>query len=234
MTTTPTFKPIVKDRRFYNRFQYCIGFHLDEVSCLRELDHEYIDAILERRKQWREVSLQRWTHAKTSGKTILTRRWRDITDETASDLHTLADLLLTTAHDFKLVTSVSDAWVYTNNTELIEQVSQLPFIRRQQLSQAVVDRPANTIRLKNPRHNTRAYFRNIKITPQQKTQLCNFFANQADDIRTSPALVPWLANPFHRTQDYFFIDFTGEAWLVMLALIHPGLIRKTVSIIPAK
>ena len=44
------FKPVVKDRLFYDQYTYCIGFHLDEVSCLRELNHQYIDVIIDRRR----------------------------------------------------------------------------------------------------------------------------------------------------------------------------------------
>jgi hypothetical protein len=47
----------------------------------------------------------------------------------------------------------------------------------------------------------------------------------------SPALTEWIAEPFNRTQDYFFVDYNSESWLTMLGLIRPGLIRKTVQIV---
>jgi hypothetical protein len=61
--------------------------------------------------------------------------------------------------------------------------------------------------------------------------LKNFFNNQTGHIRPSPALVSWFDGDYHRTQDYFFVDHSGDSWLVMLALVHSGLIRKTVDII---
>jgi hypothetical protein len=58
------FKSVTKDRLFYSRFQYCLGFNLDEVTCLRDLDHAMIDDVIQRRKQWQEVAQQRWINGK--------------------------------------------------------------------------------------------------------------------------------------------------------------------------
>jgi exopolyphosphatase/guanosine-5'-triphosphate,3'-diphosphate pyrophosphatase len=48
------------------------------------------------------------------------------------------------------------------------------------------------------------------------------------------ALEAWLDDPFLRTQDYFFVDHDSEAWPTMLALVQPGVIRKTLAIVTAK
>ena len=227
------FKPVVKDRLFYDQYTYCIGFHLDEVSCLRELNHQYIDVIIERRRQWREISLQRWTNAVQSNKNIITRRAKDITDENVANLHHLTDVLLRSRVDFKLVTSVSSAWIYTNDTKLLEQVSELDFLICKNYTEAVVDRPKNTIKLKDPKHRYRSYLKCVKLTDEEKTRLCNFIANQQGHARIGPALLKWMGERWHRTQDYFFIDHDDESWLVMLALVKPSMIRKTVELIAA-
>jgi hypothetical protein len=227
------FKRVVKDRLFYDRYEYCVGFHLDEVSCLRELNHQYIDVIIERRRQWREISLQRWTNSVQSNKNIVTRRAKDITDDNVANLHALTDVLLRSRVDFKLVTSVSSAWIYTDNMNLINQLSQLDFLIWKTYTQAVVDRPKNTIKLKDPKHKYRSYLRSVKLTDEEKTHLCNFFANQQGHARISPALLKWMAERWHRTQDYFFVDHDDESWLVMLSLIKPSMIRKTVELIAA-
>jgi hypothetical protein len=227
------FKSVVKDRLFYDQYTYCLGFHLDEVSCLRELNHQYIDVIIERRRQWREVSLQRWTNAVQSNKNIITRRAKDITDENVSNLHTLTDILLRSRVDFKLVTSVSSAWIYTNDNKLLEQLSELNFLICKTYTEAVINRPKNTIRLKHPKHQYRSYLKCVKLTDEEKTQLCNFFMNQQGHARLGPALLKWMGERWRRTQDYFFIDHDEESWLVMLSLIKPGMIRKTVELIAA-
>jgi hypothetical protein len=240
MAQTLKFKQIAKDRLFYDQWQYCITFLLDEVTCLKTLDHEYIDAVLERRKLWREVTQQRWqTVAGTPGgkaklaQTIMSRRWRDITEETSTNIHKLADLLINTRTEYKIVTSVDQCWVYTNNISLIKKLSAMSELTYKEYTEAVIVRPKNTIKLQYPKHAQRSYIKGRKLTPQEKENLKNFFQNQKESIRVSPAFQEWFNGSFHRSQDYFFIDHTGESWLVMLALVSPGIIRKTVEIIQA-
>lgn len=215
---------------------------LDEVSCLKTLDHEYIDAILDRRKLWREVTQQRWTNIVNTGtgtgkvrlaQTILAKSWRDITDETIANLHELTEVLLKTRAEHKIVTSVDQCWVYTNNINLIKKLSRVEALKHKEYTEAIVVRPKDTIKLQNPKHTQRSYIKGHKLTPQEKQNLKNFFNNQKESIRISPSFASWLEGSFHRSQDYFFIDHTGESWLVMLALISPGIVRKTVDIIQA-
>jgi hypothetical protein len=226
------FKPVVKDLLFYSQFEYCIRFHLQEVNCLRTLDHEQIDRMIERRIAWRRVD-QTLTHSKFNAPvTILSNQLNKITETTVENLHTLAEALLTTPAAFKLVVSAFTSYVYTNDLTLINTVSKLPGVANIEYSQAVVNRPKNTIQLQNPKYQWRSYFKIGKLTAEQKTQLVNFLANQPD-IRISPALKKWINLKFTRTQDYFFIDYNEPAWLTMLSLVTPGLIRKTLQIIPA-
>jgi hypothetical protein len=198
------------------------------------LDHDKIDQFIERRQVWREIAQQRWTSGRQGNGTILTQRWKEITEKTIADLHSLAEVLLTTKVDFKLVVTVNWGYLYSSDLKFIDQIDQLPQLKNKNYSQAKIDRPKNTIRLKNSRYQHRGYFKMTKLTPEKKTALANFLQNQQANIRLSPALAVWLKDPFARTQDYFFIDYNTESWLTMLGLVHPGLIRKTVAIIPAK
>ena len=236
INSNPKFKPVVKDRLFYNRFEYVIGFTVDEASALRDLNHDEIDRTLARRRDWIEIAQQRWN----TGKKIIVkhnisgRQRKEITADTVKNLHSLAELLLTTAIDYKLVVSVNQGHVYTNDLTLIDQLDQLDFLTNKYYSQAQVNRPKNTIRLKNPQHQYRSYFKIAKLTAVQKDHLMDFLHNQKDSVRVSPALQRWIDQPFNRTQDYFFVDYDTSSWLTMLALVNPGLIRKTMQIIPAK
>ena len=110
---------------------------------------------------------------------------------------------------------------------------RLNFLIQKTYNQAIVDRPKNTIKLKDPRHRYRSYLKSVKLTDEEKTHLCNFFQNQQGHARISPALTKWITERWHRTQDYFFVDHDNESWLVMLSLIKPSMIRKTVELIAA-
>ena len=203
----------------------------------QELDCARIRLMLDRRRQWQEAAQQRWDslgQKHTVQQTILTRLHNEITEEVEQNLYDFADILRNSGVDLKLVISSNCGWVYTNSLELINQLQPMRMLTGKKYSEAVIDRPKNTIQLKNPRHQFRSYFKITKITNQQKDMLINFLNNQQSSIRISPALGEWITSAFHRTQDYFFIDHNEMSWLTMLSLVHPGIIRKTQQIIQAK
>jgi hypothetical protein len=202
---------------------------------LRELSHESIDINIERRREWQEVAQQRVSRsAKVFSNVILTRRTREITDKMVENLHELADILLTSTVDYRIVVSVDQVWVYTNSLPLLNNIDSLAFLTRKCYTRAIIIRPRDTVQLKNPRHQFRSYLRSVKLSKQQKDQLMAFLVAQSDWVRIGPAFNGWLITPFLRTQDYFFVDYDSESWATMLSLVHPGLIRKTLSIIPYK
>jgi hypothetical protein len=220
---------------YYDRFEYCLGFCLDEVSCLRVLDHDHIDRVIANRKQWREIAQQRWLNGRQKHGIGLSRQYRrEITEKTVENLHGLATALINTDSEFKLVVGVSQGYVYTNNLSLIVQLNSRTELTNKTYTQAEICWPKNTIQLKNARHAYRSYLQTTKLTGQQKQQLVDFFHNQQDQIRLSPALKSWIAQSFNRTRDYFFIDHDSLTWLTMLSLVQPGVVRKTMHIIPAK
>ena len=219
---------------FYDQFEYCIGFYLEEASCLRILNHAHVDEFIERRKQWREIAQQRWVNGVQKHGIIMSRRWKEITEKTVADLHALTEQLLLTKSEFKLVVSVDQGYIYSNDVSFLEQLSCMPELNHKTFTQATVTRPKNTIQLKNPQHQFRTYLKLSKLTVQQKDQLENFLSNQQSQVRLSPGLKQWVNQPFNRLQDYFFIDHDSQTWLTMLGLVVPGIVRKTMHIIVAK
>ena len=160
------FNPVVKDRLYYDLYQYSIGFHLDEASCLRELNHQYIDSVIERRREWREISQQRWNKVNwSSGRNAVGKRTREITAETVKNLHDFTDILLRSRVEFKLITSVSNAWVYTNDAKLLEDLNRVDFLIDKKFTQVVVNRPRNTIQLKTP----------LQLSAKEKTKYIIYF-----------------------------------------------------------
>ncbi len=221
----PNFKPVASDRLFYDHWQYCIRFRLQEVNCLRySLDAEKIDELLTRREVWRERVRQRWPQNN------FVRPHSPITDTTREILYAFADFLKCTTEPYKMVISVNQCWIYSNSPNLLERIDRLPFVNHSKFTQSVIVRPRNTVAVKHPKHQYRSYFRATKLTDQEKDRILVFLQGQTD-VRISPALKEWIDTPFNRTQDYFFVDYNTELWLTMLALVRPGLIRKTVQIV---
>lgn len=231
---TRKFNSVKKDRLFYDQFEYCIGFYLEEASCLRLRDHAEIDDIIQRRKQWQEIAQQRWANGRQSHGMILARRWRAITEKTVADLHAVAEVVLNITVPHKLVVSLNQGYVYTNDLALIDQLDLMPELIYKSYTRARVTRAKNTIQLKNPQHAFRSYLKSIRLNEQQKDHLMDFLYAQRDHVRVSASFQRWIDQPFNRTQDYFFVDHHTESWLLMLALVCPGLIRKTMQIQQAK
>lgn len=220
------FKPVVKDQLFYNRYEYCFGFTLAEANVLRGLKHELIDSRLDQRIEWREIARRRWS------KTFENGMWNVITDEVREDLHTVCNTIVDSGVDCKITVSHHVAYLYTNDIPLIDHLKTFRCLSGMSYTQAVVNRPKNTILLKKSLYSRRSYFSYVKLTPQEKENIRNFFAVQQEHIRVSPALHSFLnEKPYVRTLDHYFIDYNDEQWLTMLSLIRPGLIRKTQQII---
>lgn len=225
------FKPVAKDRLFYDRFQFCLAFEVAEASALRDLNKDKISRLLQRRREWRQIGLERWLtqgHANTN--ILNSRSYREVSDGAEPNLHALSDIMTNSGAEYKLVTSINSAWLYTDDQALIDCVSSCKFIRNIKRTQAQINRPKDTIRLQNPKHQHRSYWCCVKLTEKEKTNLRNFFNNQPD-LRPSPGLLAFFSSPFYRTQDYFFMDYNELSWLTMISLIRPGLIRKTSQLI---
>jgi hypothetical protein len=219
------FKPVASDRLFYDHWQYCIRFKLDEVSALRDsLDIENINALLDRRSTWRERVRTRWPQNN------FVREHAEITQTTREILYAFADFLQQVTDPYKMVISVNQCWIYSNNANLLERINRLPFVNHAKFTQSVIVRPRNTVAVRHPNHRYRSYFRNTKLATAEKDRILSFLQGQ-NDVRISPALTECIATPFNRTQDYFFVDYDSESWLTMLSLVRPGLIRKTVKIV---
>jgi hypothetical protein len=173
---------------------------------------------------WRERVRQRWPQNN------FVRPHSPITDTTRETLYAFADFLKLSTDTYKMVISMNQCWIYSNSTTLLERIDRLPFVRNSKFTQAKIVRPRNTVALKTPTHKYRSYFRAVKLTGSEQQRILTFLQGQTD-VRTSPALTQWIAEPFYRTQDYFFVDYNSESWHTMLSLVRPGLIRKTVQLV---
>lgn len=215
------FKPVLKDRFFHNQFEYSVTFHLREAHGLRRLNHEDIDTMLDwisgRSSYYSTFSMQHEARSKS------------ITPEVRANLHTAVDFFTTVSVPHKLAVTTHRGTVFFNDLDMVDQLSNLPGVAITDARQAQIDRPANTVLLNNPKHTHRTYFKFFKITAEQKRNLAQFFQNQTE-IRLSPGLKEWFNTPYSRLQDYHFIDHTGTGALLMLSLVVPSAIRKTLQI----
>jgi len=183
--------------------------------------HDAIDRSIEIRRVWRSLG---------------NRTDSEITDKHIKNLHRVHDHFFSATNEpFKMTVSGNQIWIYTNNLEFLHSFNQLPGVVWPTYSQAVIDRPLDTIRLKEPKHTQRTYLRDQAITAEQRQRLRDFFNNYHDSIRLSPSLNKWIVYATgRRIFGYYFVDHDDDGWLVLLNLLQPGLVRKTVQIIADK
>ena len=196
---------------------------LREAGCLRKLDHTSIDHVINIRRSWVERSPDYYSSN------------RAITDEMVQNLHAMCDVLTNTQHQYKLIIESGLVRVYTNNYQLFNDITQaVPALYSVNYTQAVIDRPRNSIKLKESTYTNRTYLRSARISDQQKRSISQFLKNQ-DTIKLSPGLKNWTLHSDWRsgTESYYFVDHNDTAWMTMLSLIYPGLIKNTIQIIKA-
>lgn len=234
---TIKFAKVYKDQLFYDRWQYCVSFELREANALKILHHDTIDDAIARRRQWYHDVAQRWTNHMGGliQNSVLNKPFKvvRISKTTIANLHAVADTLLQTSDEFKIITSVHEIRVYTDSIGLIETIRNQHASDSMRFTEVVINRPKNTVRLKRSRFSHRSYFKSVKLNDVDKDNLANFLLNQQDAIRLSPGLADWLVHRkfAHYTYDTYFIDHNGTNHLLMVALICPGLIRKTLPIV---
>lgn len=225
MVPLTKFTAVGSDRLFYDQYRYCMTAGIDEVTCLRRLDHKYIDHVLNVRKKYSAIGSWVPSRGRSSVR---------ITDETVANLHKLCDVLTAVNHKFKLVVEFGNMRLYTNDCALFDEIAasdvKFNFVH---FKQAVIDRPRNSVKLKNPRHLYRSYLSQIKLSDQEKRAIVRFLQNNSDSLRLSPCLSRWTTESFKWVYSHYFIDYNDHSNALMLNLIRPGLIKKTVDILKA-
>lgn len=200
---------------------------MPELSSLRGLDHAEIDRLIAYRNTWK-------VRNPNFGGSWRARR-QEITDEEKANCHLLCDFLLARQDQFKLTISTDWAYVYSNSLSLLRELEALDYVLPLNLKQAVIDRPRDTLLIRNSQHQLRSYFRAQRITHEQKTNLSNFLKNQTD-VRLGPGLAEFISDnqKYHYMNDNNFIDHDGQGILLMLEMVLPRSIRKTVKLIRDK
>lgn len=224
---TKVFAKIVeRPELWFRRFGHCLRFYVNEGSVLRYQDHDVIDRVIARRKEWG----RRMVQAHQPGSWL----WRelDITDRDIANLHFICDFFLKDSRERKITISGNWIYVYTNDPGLLDDISALDFLDAKRMLHTrvkLIGSPGTVIQ-KNPKYQKRSFFRGIAITPAQRQSMQNFLTNQ-ESARISPSLEYALGrDTTTRTMDHFFVDHDDDSVLIMLSLIIPNVIRKTLPI----
>lgn len=210
---------------YYNQYEWCVTFNIDEANCLRNLEQKRFEHALRSAKKWRQEIV--------SYAQLPSERW---TDEKEQALRRARDCLLAETHPFKTVASYNTLCAYTNHPDLADHLEADGFELRL-VRQAQLTKPANVVQLRESQYAYRTYFRERRINLEQRNMLANFLNSRRDTLRVSPALDNWVNGKllgYIRNHSYsrthYFVDHDHPNEGTMLSLVMPGMVRKTMPI----
>ena len=219
-------KSLQRSSLWYNKYNFCVRFKLNEAGALRSLKHKSIDSYLEIRKQFGKVRVP----------PVLSGSWKDqwvpvvISDSDRQSLHTLCDFFVTDSRERRIVIAFNWVTVYTTELSLINDLVNFEFVESYSIESVDLQGPPGTIRLKNSDFKFRSYLKEI-LLPTAVTKSLKMFLQSQSDIKISPSLKKWTnKNAAAFIYPHFFFDHNEHSINGMISLFYPNLIRKTVPI----
>lgn len=238
MATSPSIvsslepESLARDRLFYDEYEWCASFALDEASCLRYNGDSWPRYI---------HSVDRlWSYRNTSALPFRRRginhggSWNSPIDAASStqqrdNLLDMAKFLWDHREHCKPVLYRRWISIYTNDPEMLADLCGRSYVHGIKLRRALVCRPRDVILRKNPTHRFRTFMRARRWTETQKNTLKNWLSAQ-QDIRIGPALIHWFEQRWIWSRDYYWIEHDNRNFTLMLEMLHAGSIGPTLQI----
>ena len=184
------------------------------AQLLRSWDHAMLDKAIEWRNSnggysWRSTSVD--------------------TDQ-KSALHDFIDVR-SGLGEHKIVLTHNHAYVYTNNEVDLESIAVLPYVSFCYPTEAVINRERDTILLTDPQYKYRTFLKERYLIKENMDTLSKFLLSRKDCFRITRDLQRRLqrGDEFY-TMSYYFVDHNNMEDLVMLQIVCPGIVRKTLTI----
>ena len=210
------FRTDSRSRLYYNQYQYSVSFALPGAHRVRNYKNE--DTIV--------------ASVRDYNSNVVTRSWGDPILASQLENHlTISRLLKTSAKPYKHISSYDWMYIYTNDVALLETIAQSPAVTDAKYSQAVVDLPNDVVLLKQSKYQYRTYFKSTSISTESSTRVKSFLLDRTDCYRFTPGLKYMLQTRKQMYfRDYHFVDHHDPGDMLMLAMVCPGIVRKTMPI----
>ena len=217
------------DRLFYDQYLYSLKLRMKDFSCLREMRKPLVSL-----SDVQENVACKFEQRANYNKFFNTSH-RTAHDRNQFDLICLSDMLsfLWPARDqIKLVFSGDWGYIYSNNKDLLQQISDKKYVHTYYIKETVVDRPKDTILLKSSAYRFRSFLREQLWTMDDKNRMLTYLQNQPD-IKIGRGFQHWLKyeTRWLWTRRYHHFDHNDAKIELMLQLICPGIVRATMPII---
>jgi len=217
-----------RNKLYHSKYRYCLQFYFPELSAIRSKTHSGVDNALDSRAWARQINF--------GGSWRYSSAIPEITEELRTDCHLLCAFFINLKNAHKLTISMDTGYFYTNDLQEVTDLLNFPQVMMEQLREAVVDIPENTIVIKSAKHSLRTYFKGQHLaSTEQKNNFRELLYNQTE-IRLSPGLREWFTRyEFSKyIADNYFIDHNDTGILTMISLVCPIKIKHTLNIIRDK
>ena len=195
---------------YYNQYRYCLSFYMRHSQVLRGLNPVAIAKYI----KYRNVRF-----AESSWFT-------PIHDYEEKELIELLNRILQLDTPRKVIFYQGTVYVYSNHLEQLEDL-----ISYGEIKQAEVSLPKDVILLKNPKWHYRTYFNELRLDSSQSKTIRNFLRNRKDAFGRSNFFDYKLDTAmFFYIMSYNFVDHDNIQDALMLNLVCPGIVRKTLPI----
>lgn len=209
-----------RDRLFFDQYQYRMQFYLRYAWCMRSFDHSDLDRRLENYYGRYRGSGSSGTNAPSLADA-----------QQRIDLHDMCGLLRALPESCKIMIQYDHVFLYTNDLTTLEDMSQVEYIDRCLIGEAVVVYPKDTVMLWNPVNQYRTFLKSRWWDPDTSARVKKFLLGRQDLFRIPRAFCEKLERPGRlATRDHHFVDHDDPDLLLMLSLVCPGIINKTLPI----
>lgn len=203
---------------YFDRYAWSGHFHIKHVNLIRAFDEKIMRHTVEQRTIW--GSWRSWSaHSRPS-------------DQQLAELADLIEPLSVMRSHSKLMFYSHWLYVYTNDVNTLNIISQWPQVVHTTIHQARVTKPRDIVFLKEPRQPYRSYLRAGWLEYEQHQTLLRFLDTRPDQYYVTPGFKKRLQEAKSRMylQDHVFVEHSSMQDLTLLALAVPGCIKRTVSV----
>ena len=213
---------------YFGQYEYVVNLPCTDAWIMRDLDRQVIEEKIAHREAYA-------TH-KTSKDTP--RKLTELRETVMRIVDTLETLKGKFIHR-------SFGWqalhVYTNDLDDVNTLMTV-FNNKVTAKQAAVVYPSGVIMLATePKYPFRTYFRDRHMSTAKKQALWAWISNQTPDLEASPTTKKWFENdgghqPYwvvgrsEWCRGHYYIEHTDLKHLTMMAMVMPGVTRKTVQV----
>ena len=226
---------------FFDKWRWCVSWRQPEIAVLRgtDLNPAKISSVLASRKHWEK--------ARTSTLGRLRPEFKSrITQEVEEHIEYVRLWLLTNDCPKKIVYSTGQINIYTSDKDTVDQAIEIAksiTLGSIKVKQANVDLPPDTVILKREYgYKFRTYFKSRDLSDNAKATLHAWTTNMGSHVYVCPSMKKFLNGNStvgwrrpNWTWDHYFVDHNDPRLDFWIAMVCPGIIRKTMAIqSPAK